>query len=193
MYHVHSNTGYIHLAKTKTRRENKKEIVHPVCIFFPWKNEWRMFRKIAPSLREISGPAPPPPFIASLGAYESSQPTPRFPPHFTAHSHPYFNSNTTVVYVITSTPPISNCLSLSIYIRVLFQTPILRSASATTEMLLTVTGISLRRLSVLLLFSFLGIVTAEDPYRFLNWNVTYGDIYPLGVRQQVCRLFVIRI
>ncbi|KAK9165006.1 hypothetical protein Scep_000197 [Stephania cephalantha] len=25
---------------------------------------------------------------------------------------------------------------------------------------------------------------AEDPYRFITWNVTYGDIYPLGVRQQ---------
>lgn len=29
-------------------------------------------------------------------------------------------------------------------------------------------------------------VGAEDPYRFFTWNVTYGDIYPLGVRQQVC-------
>ncbi|XAR64245.1 Laccase [Bertholletia excelsa] len=28
------------------------------------------------------------------------------------------------------------------------------------------------------------IVGAEDPYRFFNWNITYGDIYPLGVRQQ---------
>ncbi|PWA84323.1 SKU5-similar 6 [Artemisia annua] len=28
------------------------------------------------------------------------------------------------------------------------------------------------------------IASAEDPYRFFNWNVTYGDIYPLGVRQQ---------
>lgn len=27
-------------------------------------------------------------------------------------------------------------------------------------------------------------VVAEDPYRFFEWNVTYGDIYPLGVRQQ---------
>ncbi|XP_047159907.1 L-ascorbate oxidase homolog isoform X1 [Vigna umbellata] len=25
---------------------------------------------------------------------------------------------------------------------------------------------------------------AEDPYRFFNWNVTYGDILPLGVRQR---------
>ncbi|KAK9271408.1 hypothetical protein L1049_026998 [Liquidambar formosana] len=32
--------------------------------------------------------------------------------------------------------------------------------------------------------SFFCIVRAEDPYRFFNWNVTYGDIYPLGVRQQ---------
>ncbi|XWS67676.1 hypothetical protein CRYUN_Cryun04dG0026500 [Craigia yunnanensis] len=29
------------------------------------------------------------------------------------------------------------------------------------------------------------VVQAEDPYRFFNWNVTYGDISPLGVRQQV--------
>lgn len=29
-------------------------------------------------------------------------------------------------------------------------------------------------------------VGAEDPYRFFEWNVTYGDIYPLGVRQRVC-------
>ncbi|XVF68012.1 hypothetical protein PTKIN_Ptkin10aG0168600 [Pterospermum kingtungense] len=28
------------------------------------------------------------------------------------------------------------------------------------------------------------VVQAEDPYRFYNWNVTYGDIFPLGVRQQ---------
>nr|GMC70577.1 L-ascorbate oxidase homolog [Ipomoea batatas] len=27
-------------------------------------------------------------------------------------------------------------------------------------------------------------VDAEDPYRFFTWNVTYGDIYPLGVKQQ---------
>ena len=31
----------------------------------------------------------------------------------------------------------------------------------------------------------LAIVGAEDPYRFFTWNVTYGDIYPLGVRQTV--------
>lgn len=27
-------------------------------------------------------------------------------------------------------------------------------------------------------------VNGEDPYRFFTWNVTYGDIYPLGVKQQ---------
>ncbi|CAN8240158.1 unnamed protein product [Cochlearia groenlandica] len=32
--------------------------------------------------------------------------------------------------------------------------------------------------------SLLLAVTAENPYKFFNWNVTYGDIYPLGVRQQ---------
>ncbi|XP_048434108.1 L-ascorbate oxidase homolog [Pyrus x bretschneideri] len=26
--------------------------------------------------------------------------------------------------------------------------------------------------------------SGEDPYRFYNWNVTYGDIYPLGIKQQ---------
>ena len=34
--------------------------------------------------------------------------------------------------------------------------------------------------------SLFAIVRAEDPYRFFDWNVTYGDIYPLGVRQTVC-------
>ncbi|GMN38251.1 hypothetical protein TIFTF001_007495 [Ficus carica] len=29
-----------------------------------------------------------------------------------------------------------------------------------------------------------GLVAAEDPYRFFDWNITYGDIYPLGVRQR---------
>ncbi|KAL9266619.1 L-ascorbate oxidase-like protein [Drosera capensis] len=29
-----------------------------------------------------------------------------------------------------------------------------------------------------------GTVLADDPYRFFNWNVTYGIILPLGVRQQ---------
>ncbi|XP_010266952.1 PREDICTED: L-ascorbate oxidase homolog [Nelumbo nucifera] len=38
-------------------------------------------------------------------------------------------------------------------------------------------------LSAILVF-LLAFVRAEDPYRFFTWNVTYGDIYPLGVRQQ---------
>lgn len=33
------------------------------------------------------------------------------------------------------------------------------------------------------------VATADNPYRFFEWNVTYGDIYPLGVRQQVCVLW----
>ncbi|KAJ6931638.1 hypothetical protein NC652_014971 [Populus alba x Populus x berolinensis] len=32
--------------------------------------------------------------------------------------------------------------------------------------------------------SLLSVVKAEDPYSFFDWNVTYGFIYPLGVRQQ---------
>ncbi|BAT91139.1 hypothetical protein LR48_Vigan08g192500 [Vigna angularis] len=37
--------------------------------------------------------------------------------------------------------------------------------------------------SILLLLEFV-FVAAEDPYRFFDWTVTYGDIYPLGVKQQ---------
>ncbi|XP_011047251.1 PREDICTED: L-ascorbate oxidase homolog isoform X2 [Populus euphratica] len=36
-------------------------------------------------------------------------------------------------------------------------------------------------LAVLLLVT---CTAGEDPYRFHTWNVTYGDIYPLGVKQQ---------
>ena len=28
-------------------------------------------------------------------------------------------------------------------------------------------------------------VHGEDPYRILTWKITYGDIYPLGVKQRV--------
>ncbi|XP_010278638.1 PREDICTED: L-ascorbate oxidase homolog [Nelumbo nucifera] len=42
-----------------------------------------------------------------------------------------------------------------------------------------------RFLCSLLLFLFLlSCVNAEDPYRFFTWKVTYGDIYPLGVKQR---------
>ncbi|XP_044508991.1 L-ascorbate oxidase homolog [Mangifera indica] len=34
------------------------------------------------------------------------------------------------------------------------------------------------------LFTLTIVVNADSPYRFFDWNVTYGDIYPLGVRQQ---------
>lgn len=30
----------------------------------------------------------------------------------------------------------------------------------------------------------LSCINGEDPYRFYTWNVTYGDIWPLGVKQQ---------
>lgn len=41
------------------------------------------------------------------------------------------------------------------------------------------------QLCVVYLFAMIAIVVrAESPYRFFTWNVTYGDIYPLGVRQQ---------
>lgn len=37
----------------------------------------------------------------------------------------------------------------------------------------------------------LGLVSAEDPYRYFDWNVTYGDIYPLGgARQQVFNFYI---
>jgi len=44
---------------------------------------------------------------------------------------------------------------------------------------------SLSTAALLCLSLFAVAAVAEDPYRFFNWNVTYGDIYPLGVRQQV--------
>ncbi|KAJ0966182.1 hypothetical protein J5N97_027320 [Dioscorea zingiberensis] len=43
--------------------------------------------------------------------------------------------------------------------------------------------ISLSFLLLLSLFSLLQ-VKADDPYRFFTWNVTFGDIWPLGVKQQ---------
>ena len=43
-------------------------------------------------------------------------------------------------------------------------------------------------IAFLLFCSVSAIVLAEDPYRFLTWNITYGDIWPLGVKQQVRNL-----
>ncbi|KAI3941489.1 hypothetical protein MKW98_022496 [Papaver atlanticum] len=37
---------------------------------------------------------------------------------------------------------------------------------------------------VFLFLSVISTINAEDPYRFFDWVVTYGDIYPLGVKQQ---------
>jgi len=45
--------------------------------------------------------------------------------------------------------------------------------------------LNIAALAVLCISVFGIAVVAEDPYRFFTWNVTYGDIYPLGVRQQV--------
>ncbi|KAL9330401.1 hypothetical protein ACSQ67_000011 [Phaseolus vulgaris] len=39
---------------------------------------------------------------------------------------------------------------------------------------------SLTVAALLCLSLFAVAAVAEDPYRFFNWNVTYGDIYPLG-------------
>ena len=39
--------------------------------------------------------------------------------------------------------------------------------------------------TLFLLIAIADTINGEDPYRFFNWNVTYGDIYPLGVKQQV--------
>ena len=40
-------------------------------------------------------------------------------------------------------------------------------------------------LFIALVLVFVHGVNGEDPYRFITWKVTYGDIYPLGVKQQV--------
>ncbi|KAJ6403930.1 hypothetical protein OIU84_012182 [Salix udensis] len=36
----------------------------------------------------------------------------------------------------------------------------------------------------LVVLLFVTRTVGEDPYRFYTWNVTYGDIYPLGLKQQ---------
>ncbi|CAA2993978.1 L-ascorbate oxidase homolog [Olea europaea subsp. europaea] len=45
-------------------------------------------------------------------------------------------------------------------------------------------AIVLRFLVGILVCSTVSYVEAEDPYRFLNWEVTYGEISPLGVKQR---------
>ncbi|XAR61579.1 Laccase [Bertholletia excelsa] len=44
--------------------------------------------------------------------------------------------------------------------------------------------LSLAAAAACVALSLLAIVGAEDPYKIFTWNVTYGNIYPLGVRQQ---------
>ncbi|PHT43202.1 L-ascorbate oxidase -like protein [Capsicum baccatum] len=39
-------------------------------------------------------------------------------------------------------------------------------------------------MAVAMMFLHVNLVNGDDPYRFYTWNVTYGDIYPLGVKQQ---------
>ncbi|KAG8074894.1 hypothetical protein GUJ93_ZPchr0006g42620 [Zizania palustris] len=39
-------------------------------------------------------------------------------------------------------------------------------------------------LLLLVASSSLGLVRGDDPYRFYTWNITFGDIYPLGVKQE---------
>ncbi|TKY66981.1 L-ascorbate oxidase-like [Spatholobus suberectus] len=38
--------------------------------------------------------------------------------------------------------------------------------------------------ALLLVVLLVACASGEDPYRFYTWNITYGDIYPLGVKQQ---------
>ncbi|XP_010459725.1 PREDICTED: L-ascorbate oxidase homolog isoform X2 [Camelina sativa] len=38
--------------------------------------------------------------------------------------------------------------------------------------------------ALLIVLSILIVVMAEDPYRYFQWHITYGDIYPMGVKQQ---------
>lgn len=38
--------------------------------------------------------------------------------------------------------------------------------------------------AVLVSYTLIEFVGAEDPYRFFDWTITYGDIYPMGVKQR---------
>lgn len=41
------------------------------------------------------------------------------------------------------------------------------------------------KVSIVLLLVLINGVFGDNPYRFFTWKITYGDIYPLGVKQQV--------
>lgn len=46
-------------------------------------------------------------------------------------------------------------------------------------------GVMILMLSAILVsHSLVNIVGAEDPYKFFDWTITYGDIYPMGVKQR---------
>jgi len=47
-----------------------------------------------------------------------------------------------------------------------------------------VKSMNTRAMITTLLF-LISLAFAEDPYRFFEWHVTYGNISPLGVAQQV--------
>ena len=47
--------------------------------------------------------------------------------------------------------------------------------------------------SLLFLALLVSCTSGESPYRFYDWNVTYGDIYPLGVKQKVTYFIYIYI
>ncbi|XP_018508079.1 L-ascorbate oxidase homolog [Brassica rapa] len=40
------------------------------------------------------------------------------------------------------------------------------------------------KVSIVLLLVLINGVFGDNPYRFFTWKITYGDIYPLGVKQQ---------
>lgn len=46
------------------------------------------------------------------------------------------------------------------------------------------------KVSIVLLLVLINGVFGDNPYRFFTWKITYGDIYPLGVKQQVFLLFL---
>lgn len=39
--------------------------------------------------------------------------------------------------------------------------------------------------SCIALISVFQFAVAESPYRYFDWHVTYGHVYPLGVQQRV--------
>lgn len=43
---------------------------------------------------------------------------------------------------------------------------------------------------ILIFWSSVSVVKAEDAYKYFTWTVTYGTASPLGVPQQVVILFI---